>query len=425
MTWHITEKIENASSSGSVRKYLTGISLVICLIVLSVFWGFSYKSGLLITEQLHREGNAFFQEIVLNREWAANHGGVYVRITPGMEVNPFLLRIPGVKAVIEDRDGNRYALKNPALITREISELAEKKSLFKFSITSLKPLNPANEPDQFERAALIEFEKGSRDYSTYEQQGEQVLYRYMAPLITQKACLKCHADQGYREGNVRGGISVSIAATDMMHQLRENKIFMAYSAIGIILLIFAIIWFISHAFIKELKVAELKLVEMASTDFLTGLLNRREMFNRLSVEVSRAKRYAKPLSLIMIDVDNFKSFNDTYGHNAGDVVLKEVARCFTAIHRDYDIISRYGGEEFLVAAPETTLDQARELAERLRVAVMNLSILYENDVPPVKCTISLGVSSLQGDENVEKAISRADEALYMAKAEGRNQVSVA
>ena len=425
MIWHLKWKSENTSSSGSVRKYLTGIFLVLCLIVLSVFWGFSYKASSLIKEQLYRQGHAFFQEVVLTREWAANQGGVYVPLKPGMEVNPFLLNIPGIKAVIEDNEGNRYALKNPALITREISELADRKGILKFRITSLKPLNPANKPDPFELVALMEFEKGIKEHFIFEQKGDQVLYRYMAPLITQKACLKCHSQQGYREGEVRGGISIAITATNVMHQLRENKLLLVLSAFGIIILIFAIIKFISTAFISELKVAETKLVEMASIDFLTGLLNRRELFNRLAIEVSRAKRYSKPLSIIMIDIDKFKAFNDTYGHNAGDIVLKEVSHCFTDICRDYDIICRYGGEEFLITALETTLDQARELAERLRIAVMNLSITYESGAPPVNCSISLGVALMQNDEHIEKTISRADEALYRAKNSGRNQVSVA
>ena len=415
---------KHAGSSGSVRKYLTGIFLVIGLIVMSVFWGFSYQAGSLIKEQLRRQGHAFFKEVVLTREWAANHGGVYVALTPGMEVNPFLLRIPGIKAVIEDRDGVRYTLKNPALMTREISEIAAQKGIFQFRITSLKPLNPANAPDPFERTALNEFEKGHSEYFAYEQKGGQVLYRYMAPLSTQKPCLKCHAQQGYRVGDVRGGISVTITATDTMLQLRENRFFLILSALGIVVLIFAIIRFISGAFIKELKVAEQKLVELASTDFLTGLLNRRELYNRLAMEVSRAKRHAKPLSFILIDIDNFKALNDSFGHHAGDLVLKEVSDCFVRTHRDYDILCRYGGEEFLMATPETPLARAGELAERLRVAVMDLSIPFEKGTAPITCSISLGVVQMRDDEDVDRAISRADAALYRAKEAGRNRVVI-
>lgn len=412
-------------SSSFVRKYLTGIFLVICLIVLSVFWGFSYKTGTLIKDQLRRQGHAFFQEIVLTREWAANHGGVFVRQKPGMEVDPYLLKIPGLKVVVTDQDGARYILKNPALLTREISELAAQKGVFKFRITSLNPLNKINEPDQFERTAMTKFEQGAAEYSTYEQQGSETLYRYMAPLITMKPCLDCHAGQGYREGDIRGGISVTITATDMMKQLKENRIFLIISAIGIVSLLFVLIRFISQSFVKDIKKAEMKLVDLANTDFLTGLINRRELFNRLAMEISRARRNKKPLSFIMIDIDHFKKINDIYGHSTGDLVLKELSRKLRETLRSHDIICRYGGEEFLVVAPETSVIEASELAERLRCAAEEITIPADIATTTVNINISLGVSQLMENEDGEKAISRADSAMYRAKNAGRNRVEVA
>ncbi|MDD2336338.1 MAG: diguanylate cyclase [Geobacteraceae bacterium] len=417
--------ILSSGSSSFVRKYLTGIFLIICLILLSIFWGFSYKASSLIKNQLHQQGVAFFQEVVLTREWAANHGGVYVKLGSDVKINPYLLKIPGLKVVITDREGECYTLKNPALITREISELAVRKGLFKFKITSLKPLNPDNSPDQFERKALTRFDHGLKEWSTYEDQGNEVLYRYMAPLVTYKSCLKCHSAQGYREGDIRGGISVTINATDMINQLHENNLFLLISAIGIVALIFAIIRFISQAFIKELKLAEQKLIEMASRDFLTGLLNRREMYNRLASEVSRAGRNDKPLSVIMIDIDFFKKLNDTYGHSMGDTVLKELSCKLQETLRKYDIICRYGGEEFLVVAPDATSDEARNLAERIRSIAQKIVIPYGSNATPVSISISAGVSQYIEGEDVEKTISRADAALYRAKGAGRNRVEVA
>ena len=417
--------ILTSGSSSFVRKYLTGIFLIICLILLSIFWGFSYKTSSLIKNQLHQQGVAFFQEVVLTREWAAIHGGVYVKLGSDAEINHYLLKIPGLKVVITDSDGVRYTLKNPALITREISELAVRDGLFKFKITSLKPLNPGNSPDQFERKALTQFDHGVKECSTYEHQGSEVLYRYMAPLVTKKSCLKCHSAQGYREGDIRGGISVTINATDMTNQLHESYLFLLISAIGIIALIFAIIYFISQAFIRELKLAEQKLIEMASRDFLTGLLNRREMFNRLASEVSRAGRNDKPLSVIMIDIDFFKKLNDTYGHSMGDTVLKELSSKLQETFRKYDIICRYGGEEFLVVAPDATSEEARNLAERIRSIAQKIVIPYGSEATPVSISISAGVSQYIGDEDVEKTISRADAALYRAKGAGRNRVEVA
>jgi len=412
------------TSSGFVRKYLSGIFMIICLIVLSVFLGFSYKSGVLIREQLRRQGQAFFQEVVLTRDWAASHGGVYVKLGPGVEVNPYLLQVPGLKVVITDEDGQRYTLKNPALMTREISELAAVKGLFQFRITSLKPLNPQNAPDAFEKAALERFNQGADEYFAYEDKGKEVLYRYMAPLVTRKPCLRCHEFQGYREGDIRGGISVSIAATDMMRQLRENQIYLVVSALAIVALVFAIIRYIALVFIKDIKAAEQRLLDMASRDFLTGLFNRREALGRLAEEFSRSHRSGKPLSVIILDIDHFKRLNDTYGHSLGDEVLREVARRMVQAVRDYDIVCRYGGEEFLIATPETGIEAAYDLAERVRTQIMAMLIPYGTESEPVSVTISAGVTQLDKLENVEKMISRADAALYRAKEAGRNRVEL-
>lgn len=412
------------TSSGFVRKYLSGIFMIICLIVLSVFLGFSYKSGELIREQLRRQGQAFFQEVVLTRDWAANHGGVYVRLEPGVEVNPYLLKVPGLKVVIKDEDGQRYTLKNPALMTREISELAAITGLFHFRITSLKPLNPNNAPDAFEKTALERFNQGVTEYYVYEDKGNEVLYRYMAPLVTRKPCLRCHEFQGYREGDIRGGISVTIAATDMMHQLRENQIYLVVSALAIVALVFAIIRYISLVFIKDIRAAEQRLIDMTARDFLTGLFNRREALGRLAEEFSRSRRSGNPLSVILLDIDHFKQLNDTYGHSLGDEVLKEVARRMEQTVRDYDIICRYGGEEFLIAAPETGSEAAFDLAERIRMKIMEMLIPYGTESEPVSVTISAGVTQLDREESIEKMISRADAALYRAKNGGRNRVEL-
>jgi len=416
-TWNITL----TANVRFVRKYLAGMFLVICLIILSIFWGFHYKSTSLLKQQMLQQGRTFFQEVILTREWIANHGGVYVRLTPGMEVNPYLEQIPGLKVVIEDRDGVKYTLKNPALATREISQMADAKGSFRFKITSLGPLNPDNAPDPFERTALEIFEGGGKEHLAYEKRDDEVLFRYMAPLFTQKPCLRCHEFQGYREGDVRGGISVTIGATAMIGQMRQNQIFLSASALGVVALLFGIISFISRSFVKDLKHAEDKIVEIASKDFLTGLLNRREALLRIGEEHSRASRLDRPLSVIMIDIDHFKKINDAHGHAAGDEVLQVLSRRIQEGVRPFDIACRYGGEEFLVATPEAPLEVAHGIAERLRRAAEE-QLLTAGDGTPIRFTISVGIAQLKGGESIEQLISRADAAMYEAKSSGRNRV---
>ena len=169
-----------------------------------------------------------------------------------------------------------------------------------------------------------------------------------------------------------------------------------------------------------------QLVILASIDGLTGLYNRRYGLNRLTEEFKRARRYQYPLSLFMVDIDYFKKVNDSYGHAAGDVALKAVTDILRTTCREQDIISRYGGEEFLVMLPETALDEAVRLAERLRKTIEQASIrLGSTDL---KMTISIGVASCDlGSDNENDqttSIQQADRALYRAKEEGRNRVCV-
>lgn len=409
-------------STRFVRKYLTGIFLVVSLVVLSIFLGFSYKSTSLIEDLLLHEGQAFFRQVDLTREWIDNHDGVYVQLAPGVEINPHLMQVPGLKVVIEDKDGEKYTLKHSPIVTGEISRIAAAKGIFKFKITSLDPINPDNAPDAFERASLEKFVGGAKEYFSLEESGKEVLFRYMAPLIFQKPCLQCH--ESGREGEVLGGISVTIGATSAVREIRRNRIYLAASALGIVALLLAIIYFISKSFISDLKKAESKLVEMATRDSLTGLLNRRETLRRIAQEHSRAGRLSKFLSVFMIDIDYFKGINDVHGHAAGDDVLKDLSRKIREVVRDYDIVCRYGGEEFLVVTPEADGEIAREIAERLRGEVEGMAMTVA-DGSAIRFTISAGVAQWKEGENVEQLIARADAALYEAKDAGRNRVHAA
>ena len=410
--------------SNFVKKYLASIGLLICLVVLSVFWGFHYRSTELIEKQQLHQGQSFFQEVVLTRQWIAQQNGVYVQMGPGVTANPYLLKVPGLKVIIKDESGQLYTLKNPALVTREISELAEQKGLFRFHITSLNPLNPSNAPDAFERDALEKFSNGSKEAATYETRNNEVFFRYMAPLVTDQSCLACHEHQGYKVGDVRGGISVTSSATETAGKVAENKFFLILAAVLIVLLILIIIFLVARSFIKDLHSAEIKLVEMATHDFLTGLLNRRETYRRLGEELQRYQRSHEPFSVLLLDLDHFKKVNDVYGHSAGDIVLQSVAEAMRKGVRPYDLCCRYGGEEFLVILPETGLAAAAAAAERLRLDIEKLEIRVAPGTL-LRVTASIGVATLAGGEGGDQLISRADEAMYVGKQQGRNRVSIA
>jgi diguanylate cyclase (GGDEF)-like protein len=173
--------------------------------------------------------------------------------------------------------------------------------------------------------------------------------------------------------------------------------------------------------VTELTVYEKKLVEMNMKDGLTGIFNRRYLDRRLEEEFQRARRYGREFSLIVCDIDFFKKVNDTYGHQCGDLILKNVSAKIASALRKTDCLGRYGGEEFCCILPETGLEQALLVAERVREMIQAMESLYEEQT--VMVSISLGVSRLDERLTSEKELfSRADEALYEAKRTGRNRV---
>lgn len=173
------------------------------------------------------------------------------------------------------------------------------------------------------------------------------------------------------------------------------------------------------------KNAELfnELEKLTRTDTLTGLFNRRGLIEMSQSEFERAKRSGYPLSMIMVDIDFFKLVNDQYGHTVGDQILRILSDELQRNLRGIDILCRYGGEEFAILLPETTLQSAREVAERLRVAAVKLQ--FTSIHADINITISLGISTMPGDTaDLETLLDQADEALYSAKTSGRNRVCI-
>jgi diguanylate cyclase (GGDEF)-like protein/PAS domain S-box-containing protein len=177
--------------------------------------------------------------------------------------------------------------------------------------------------------------------------------------------------------------------------------------------------------ITERKKTEAELKRLIITDDLTGLFNQRYFYTQIVKEIERAKRHDRPLSLLLIDIDLFKEFNDTYGHWEGDFVLKKIGELMMENVRDIDMAFRYGGEEFTVILPETKYEDAIIVAERIRKAVsQNVFYSYTLDgQPDIVCkTVSVGITEFRREEDMKSFIKRADGALYHAKKSGRNMV---
>ncbi len=231
-----------------------------------------------------------------------------------------------------------------------------------------------------------------------------------------------------RAYRTEGGIFFLIAATMIARALytfggpQTNDLMTAGIVHGIVMLastVFAFTMVFGFLWIVDQKTEEM-MVQMAITDPLTGLFNRRHTLDRLEEEMERTIRFTTPLGLIMLDLDNLKAINDGYGHLAGDEVLRGIGASLRKSIRKYDIVGRYGGDEFLVVLPNTDLDTSLVLAERIRKAAADASL------EGITASISVGVTSASSDDTtIEDLIRRADDALYAAKSQGKNHVHVA
>jgi len=171
----------------------------------------------------------------------------------------------------------------------------------------------------------------------------------------------------------------------------------------------------------ELTNANQKLKELAGTDVLTGLLNRRAFMEEAQTKFQLAKRYQRPLSFLMIDIDHFKRVNDTYGHQAGDLVLTEFSKIIKGCLRETDVLGRIGGEEFAVILPETGVDQTTELTERLLETIRKTTTVIDAD-RKISITASIGLATVPPlSIDVDKVMNEADRALYEAKSKGRDR----
>ena len=227
------------------------------------------------------------------------------------------------------------------------------------------------------------------------------------------------------DGRVLGVFELYRDVSVFHGHIKDGTLKSIYLLAATLLFVYLIAFTVSKIGLNKAASAEAQLREQAMTDALTKTFNRGEIMSRAEVEVSRILRHGSAgasgqLSLIMLDIDHFKQVNDTHGHQAGDAVLCQLSDRIDNDLRPYDILGRYGGEEFLVLLPSTGLANAGIVAERIRSIVADTPF-YFNDLS-LDVTVSLGVSTFSGEISLAETIGQADQALYLAKESGRNRV---
>lgn len=243
-------------------KFIIGIAIVLAVTTGSSIYFINRNHEKLVIEQIDQQARALFRQIVLTRKWISDHGGVFVEKVPWKEPSAYL-----AEPEIIDTHGKKYIKQSPAMVTKELSKYARKQGLYWFHITSLKLINPENAPDDFESTALNEFEtKGTREATKIEKVNSSHFYRYIAPLYVEETCLKCHSHQGYKAGDVRGAISVTVpmdSALEMISSGRRDLIVASSVTISILMIVLFIM-------MKELVIRPVNELKTSIGDFSKG-----------------------------------------------------------------------------------------------------------------------------------------------------------
>jgi diguanylate cyclase (GGDEF)-like protein len=404
-----------------VKLFLISLSTILALLIAAIFMFLYARTGTLMLQRAREQAATYADLIDHAKVWNFMYGGVYVEKKKGVESNAYLRQI-GIDPDVKAEKGRTFTLRNHAIMIKEMSRLSEAEDRIRFRIISEKPLDPGNAPDPFEKEALARFYDGGRDYSRlFQQPATPPVFRYLVPLYVDKSCLECHRTQGYRMGSVIGAISITIPMAELLHETDSARALLVLAALAAIGSLVGITYFLTWRLAIKLDDAQMSLKKLATTDVLTNLKNRRAIMGRLEEEFQRARRLDEQLSLMILDIDHFKTINDRFGHIFGDLVLKSVAEIMKEALRKYDIIGRIGGEEFMIIAPGSTMDESAALANRLLNRIEHEIISDGHN--QVVVTVSAGVTMLTAEDDAPRMLlKRADAAMYRAKQTGRNRV---
>lgn len=412
------------------------------LVGLSAWWSVARIEHQSEITALQR-GRDLFQMIELTREWNASRHGVYAPVSQENPPNPYLT---SVRRDIPVSDELQLTMVNPAYMTRQLSELARKRGFY-FHITSNEPLRPGNSPDAWERTALTAFEKGLAEKIDLFESAVGSTYRYMAPLRVLPACLGCHAVQGYKLDDIRGGISVNIDADPILAAASASKVtvLIAHAAMWQVVSLLlvatvrstrqhlAVLNASQQAQAREiydhkhsLAQANDEIARLKTTDRATGLYNAEYFHKALQEALDRAEARGLGYGLLLVDIDYLDAFNEEYGILEGDVLLRSVGNAIRGeLGSDGVIIGRHAGVSFALGwlgVPERTLLIS---AERIKQVVFGLGIRNERSKRAKFVTVSVGAAyrPVGHQDDADVLTKRAVIALRGAKTGGSSRVA--
>jgi diguanylate cyclase (GGDEF)-like protein len=416
-------------SSRSSEEALNKSHLLPWVLVFGTIWCLAFLVSLYMNIQRDRDmvmsqalshANTAIDKDMTYRHLVSGVGGIYMPTDRGIEPNPFLSHIPHREVITQE--GRELTLVNSSYFTRLVhdSEAAAFPHGVRGHVTSLKPLRPQNAPDPWETEALQAFVAGAKEWQgVYRMEGKEY-FRLMRPRLVKAACLECHVNQGYKLGQVLGGIGV-LVPMDSLRAASEHRIFQislwhfvlwSGGALGLLL---------SYRLLRN---KEYQTRFAALHDVLTGLPNRALFMDRITQRLESAKRHEHTGAVLFLDLDRFKTINDSLGHGVGDGLLREVGGRLKEIMRGEDTVARLGGDEFVVLLAELDDD-----AEAVAIEVQNVAekILQALAQPhwfrkqKLYASSSIGIALFSQDStDVNEVLQQADVAMYRAKESGGN-----
>jgi diguanylate cyclase (GGDEF)-like protein len=402
------------TGAANIKKHFVMIFAIWTVGILASLGGNIYELRHFIVTIARTSAETTYGKDLIYRRWVSTHGGVYVPVSEITPPNPYL-KVPNRD--ITTSHGLSLTLVNPAYMTRQVNEMAMQMSGFQGHLTSLNPLRPENRPDLWEAGALKAFERGTKEAGSIEMISGKEYFRFMRPFVTEKSCLKCHAAQGYKEGDIRGGISVSVPM-DPLKAIERSRM-------GELMLAHGLLWMIGLVGIgagtnrlrKQTLLSEKleeELFSLSITDPLTGLHNRRGFLFLAEQQLKLAERNKSGMVLFFADLDGLKWINDTLGHEEGDKVLIEAATVLKETFRASDIIARLGGDEYAVLTADITEENSEAFTARLQ-SLIDAQNKQENR--RYRLSISVGCSYYDPENpcSLDELMTSADKLMYLQK----------
>lgn len=384
----------------------------------------------------------FYKAIFLARKWNSEYGPIYAPVTEQNLPNPYL-QLPNRE--ITAPNGLELTMINHAYMTRQISEMAAKEKVY-FHVTSLDPLRPENLADPWERRALESFEKGVHDKIEMVQSDTGPVFRYMAPLYVEITCLACHAQQGYKLGDVRGGVSVTLDAHEILDDLEREKRFLILAHLftvtgGIILGLLFLNSARKHTLVLEgitstqrqdLQQQKAKLNEttrvmhdLVTRDTTTGIHTAEHFKNLSTLMWNNAINHDKPVALLLLEIDSFTDYTDNYGALEGDICLKEITGAITRkVQEKGSVVARFGAASFAIMIAGMDASSAHDLAQKIHGDVLGLNIPHEtSEVSRVVTITGVAANTVpRHGQQLGDFIKRARDALRKGREKCRNHI---